>query len=94
MRILDKLLDKLKLYKMCCRKFLIELVSKRLRAEVESSDSLDIQVTGIEVRSKFPDLPGLQQRSISWNLCISFSVSTLISGYVDQSIWIKLFQSS
>ena len=79
MTVLKKLVDKLKC-KMCCQKIVIRLSLKLKRAEVESSNSVDLQLTGLEVRSSFSEFPSLQQRSIFWNMCIHFSVSTLLSG--------------
>ena len=49
---------------MCCHKIVIILGFKRLRAEVESYDSVDFQVNGGEVRSEFPEFPSLQKISI------------------------------
>ena len=63
-------------------------------ADVEYSDSVYIQVTGVEVRYKFPALPRLQKSPISWNRCISLSVSTLLSGYVGQDIWVEISHSA
>ena len=73
---------------------MIRLCLKKVRSEVESSDSVDLQVTWGVVRSELPGFPGLQQSSIKLNLCISFFVSTLLSVSVDQDVWIELFHSS
>ena len=81
-------------YKLLCYENMIILCLKKVSSEVESSDSVDLQVTWRVVRSKLPEFPGLQQSSIKLNLCISFFVSTLLSVSVDQDVWIELFHSS
>ena len=45
-------------------KIWLDYVLKRLREEVEYSDSVDIQVIGGKVRNEFPEFPVLQQSSI------------------------------
>ena len=50
MSALEKLLDQTKVVKMCCHEIIIGLGLKKIRAEVESSDSLDIQVIRLEVK--------------------------------------------
>ena len=40
-----KTVDIIKFYKLCCQKLVIRLSLKKDREEVESCDSLDIQVT-------------------------------------------------
>ena len=57
---------------------MIKLGLKRSSTDVESYESVYLQVTGVEVTSKLPKLPGLQQIPISCNICIRLSITTLL----------------
>ena len=48
-----KFVDKIEFYKLCCQKIVIRFSLKRVREEVKSSDSVDLQVTRVEVKILF-----------------------------------------
>ena len=81
-----KILDRETLYNLCCQKIVIRLTFKKVNSEIKSSDSVNIQVPGVEIMIQVTQVSCPSKISISCNPCVSLYVSTLLSGWVDWDI--------
>ena len=89
------LLDHSRVDKLCCHDIVSWISLKKCLGQgLNLLTKWGIQVTGEDIISDFPRFPGLQQRYTSCNLCVIFSVYTLLSGYLYQDIYIELYHSS